>query len=196
MILFVGALKTSAQQWNGLTLISVYGQTTSSLVDTNGVTVKTWTLNGANGYSAYMIPGGTIFRTKLETSLVTPTIGGMTGQIQKIDYNGNLLWQYSYNSPTGILHHDFAVLPNGNVLATAYDVKTGTAIANAGSTSTETILMSERIIELQPVGTNSAIVVWEWKMWDHLVQNTNSLVANYYPSITDHPELFNINYIS
>jgi len=189
-------LKFSAQQYNGLTLVSVYGQSVITLVDTNSVVVKTWTLNGPNGYSSYLTPGGTLWRTVIEPPVVTPTFGGMTGQIQKIDYNGNVLWQYSYNSPTGILHHDFVTLPNGNVLCTAYDVKTGTTIAAGGSTSTETVLMSERIIELQPVGTNSANIVWEWKMWDHLCQNTNSLAANYYPSIVNKPELFDINYLA
>jgi hypothetical protein len=194
-LFFFLILKLGAQQWNGHTLISVYGQTSALLVDTNGATVHTWTFTSPNGYSSYMVPGGSIYRTVPVPPLVTPSIAGMTGQIQKVDYAGNVLWQYDYNSPQGILHHDFVVLPNGNVVLTAYDVRTGTAIPAAGSTSTETMLYSERLIELQPVGTNSANIVWEWKMWDHLVQNTNSLVSNYYSSIVNHPELFDINYI-
>jgi len=186
----------NAQQWNGLTLVAPYGTTNPRLVDTNGVTVKTWTVPGLGGYTTYMKPGGIIYRSVVEPPVVTPTFGGMTGQLQKIDYNNNVLWQYSYNNAQGILHHDIAVLPNGNILATAYDVKTGTAIPAAGSTSTASVLMSERILEIKPVGTNSAVIVWEWKMWDHLAQNTNSLAGNYYPSLVNHPELFNINHLS
>lgn len=107
----------NAQQWNGLTLVAPYGTTNPRLVDTNGVTVKTWTVPGLGGYTTYMKPGGIIYRSVVEPPVVTPTFGGMTGQLQKIDYNNNVLWQFSYNNAQGILHHDFAVLPNGNILA-------------------------------------------------------------------------------
>jgi len=197
IILCAASFNNFAQQWNGLTLIAVKSATTCRLVDTAGVTVKTWTCTGGgNGYPAYMIPGGTIYRTISVTSSVVPQNGGMTGRIQKIDYAGNLLWEYTYNSPQGILHHDITVLPNGNILATAYDVKNAADIAAAGCTSTVTEMWSERIMELEPVGSNSANIVWEWKMWDHLVQNVMPAANNYQTTIVDYPELWNINYQS
>ena len=48
-------------------------------------------------------------------------------------------------------------------------------------------------MELQPVGTNQATVVWEWHAWDHLVQEADPAKANYAP-VAQHPELLHVNY--
>lgn len=181
-----------AQQWDGLTLYSNMGSTLGYLIDTNSTVVKTWTFTGGTGYSTHMMPGGTIFRSVSNPGNAL-TGGGMTGRIQKVDYNGAVLWDYTYSSSSYCLHHDHCPLPNGNVLVISYDVKTA-ADATAAGCGTAMVIWSEKIMELQPVGTNSAVVVWEWKLWDHLVQNTNASAANYKASIADNPQLMNINY--
>merc|ERR1719476_614801 len=42
-----------------------------------------------------------------------------------------------------------------------------------------------------PVG--GAEVVWQWSMWDHLVQDYDPAKANF-GDVVAHPELFDINY--
>jgi hypothetical protein len=54
-------------------------------------------------------------------------------------------------------------------------------------------LWSEKIVELQPVGSNSANIVWEWKLWDHIVQDFDNTKPNF-GVVRDHPELIDINY--
>ncbi|MES2678803.1 MAG: aryl-sulfate sulfotransferase [Bacteroidota bacterium] len=184
----------NAQQWDGLTLYYTQNSNKGYLMDTNGVTVKTWTFTGNNGYSNHMVPGGNLFRS-VQNSGNALIGGGMTGRIQKVDYNGVTLWDYVYSSSTYCLHHDHCPLPNGNVLVISYDVKTATEVSAAGGTLTNT-MWSEKIMELKPVGTNSAVVVWEWKAWDHLVQNVDPNKANYQPSIDGNPQLLNVNYKS
>jgi len=193
---FLISLTVNAQQWNGLTY---YGNMSSSmgyLVDTNGTTIKTFTYTGSgnNGYSTHMMPGGDIWRSVSNTGNLLVG-GGMTGRIQKWSYNNVLLWDYVYSSSTYCLHHDHCPLPNGNVLVISYDVKTATDATNAGCSSAITI-WAEKILELKPVGTNSAVVVWQWNVWDHLVQNVNSTAANYQTSIVNNPQLLNINYLT
>lgn len=182
----------TAQQWDGLTLYVNQNSTLGYLIDTNGTAVKTWTFTGNQGYSAHMMPGGYIYRSLTNSGNVL-TGGGMTGRIQKVDYNGSILWDYTYSSSTYCLHHDHCPLPNGNVLVISYDVKTATDATNAGCSSAITI-WSEKIMELKPIGTNSAQVVWQWNVWDHLVQNVNASAANYQTSIVNNPQLININY--
>ena len=194
MLFLLGFIKTSySQQWNGLTLYSNSGSTLGYLIDTNSTVVKTWTFTGGNtGYSTHMTPGGDIYRSVVNTGN-TLTGGGMTGKIQKYNYTGTLLWDYTYSSSTYCLHHDHCPLPNGNVLVICYEVKTPTEVSNAGATMSITV-WSEKIMELKPTGLNTAAVVWQWNLWDHLVQNVNSSKANYQTSITDNPQLLNINY--
>ena len=191
---FFISLTSKSQQWNGLTYYGNNGSTSGYLIDTNSTVVKTFSFTGYgnNGYSTHMMPGGDIWRTVSNTGNILVG-GGMTGRIQKWSYTNTLLWDYVYSSATYCLHHDHCPLPNGNVLVISYDVKTATDATNAGCTSAITI-WSEKIMELKPVGTNSAIVVWQWNLWDHLCQTTNTLLPNYVSSIVNNPQLMNINY--
>ncbi len=192
---FITVLTINAQQWNGLTYYGNSGSTNGYLVDTNGTTVKTFTFAGfgSNGYSTHMMPGGDVWRSVSNSGSNILTGGGMTGRIQRWSYNNVLLWDYTYSSASYCLHHDHCPLPNGNVLVISYDVKTPTDAYNAGATSSITI-WSEKVMELKPVGTNSAIVVWQWNAWDHLVQNLYPTRGNYQTSIVNNPQRININY--
>jgi len=51
----------------------------------------------------------------------------------------------------------------------------------------------DKIIELQPVGTNNAVIVWEWKFMDHLMQDYYYTKLNF-GAVIDHPELIDINF--
>jgi hypothetical protein len=55
------------------------------------------------------------------------------------------------------------------------------------------VVLSEKIIEVEPVGDDQINIVWEWSAWDHLIQDYNSEKENY-GIVADHPELLNINY--
>ena len=199
LILIISVLffaNTFAQQWNGLTLYSNGNATTAYLIDTNNVAVKTWSnLVGGTGYSSYLAPGGTLVRSVKVTNAVF-TGGGASGGVQKIDYADNLIWDYTHSSSTYYTHHDHCVLPNGNVLLIAYELKTQADLTAAGGTLTLASIWPDKIIEVQPTGLNSGNIVWEWHIWDHLVQNVNISAANYQTSIVNHPELLNINYMT
>lgn len=190
---------TQAQQWPGYTLYSNGNATTAYLDDTSNVNIKTWTgLTGGTGYSSHLEPGGTLVRSVKITNSVFNG-GGASGRIQKVDYNGNITWSYDHSSNTFYTHHDHCVMPNGNVLLIAYELKSQTQLTAAGGTITSlssTGIWPDKIIEVQPTGATTGNIVWEWHFWDHLVQNVNTSAANYQTSIVDHPELLNINYLT
>ena len=185
-----------SQQWNGLTLYSNGNSTSAFLVDTSNVTVKTWSgLTGGTGYSSYLAPGGTLVRSvKVNNSVFNG--GGACGGIQKIDYNNNLIWDYTHSSTTYYTHHDHCVLPNGNVLMIAYELKNQSDLAAVGGTAALTSIWPEKIIEVQPTGLTTGNIVWEWHVWDHLVQNVDPTKSTYQSSIVNHPELLNVNYMT
>jgi len=115
LICLFGGLTLKAQQWGDYTLYSVMNTTTAYLIDTNSNIFHTWNLSGSTGYSSYLMPGGILWRTVSHPGN-TFNGGGMTGEIQKVDYNGTLLWDYVYSSTTYCAHHDICPMANGDVL--------------------------------------------------------------------------------
>ncbi len=128
-------------------------------------------------------------------------MGGSTGRVEIVDKSGNITWYHEDE----YMHHDICPLPNGNIIFIVYDPKTSTEITAAGgsastqsgptgpggSSSSSAARYYEKLIEINPQ-TNE--IVWEWHLWDHLCQNSNSSYSNYVSSISEHPELMNINY--
>ncbi len=183
-----------AQQWGDYTLYSQQNSTSTYLLDTNGTVQHTWTHSSSakTGYSSYLMPGGTLVRT-VARSGNSFTGGPICGEVQKIDYAGNITWDYVYSTTDYCTHHDICPLMNGNVLVIAYERKSAAQSTQAGSSSNIEI-WSEKIVEIQPTGATTGTVVWEWHLWDHLVQNHDSSKDNYQTSVSEHPELMNINY--
>jgi hypothetical protein len=182
-----------AQKWGYVTLIAKSNTNSVSLIDTNNQVVKQWTnLSGNTSYSSYLMPGGILWRT-IKATGTSFSGGGICGRVQKVDWNGNILFDYSINTTDKCSHHDICPLPNGNVMLIVYERKTAAEVQAAGGTP-NAVRWSEAIYELQPTGTNTANIVWEWHLWDHLVQNLYPTKANYQTSVLDHPELLNINY--
>lgn len=185
-----------AQQWGDYTLYST-GSTTV-LVDTGDASaakiVKTWTHSSSEktGYSSYLEPGGILWRT-VSRSGNSFSGGPVCGQVQKVAYDGTILWNFVYSTANYCTHHDICPMPNGNVLLISYELKSATEVTAAGG-SYSGAMWPDKIVEVKPTGATTGDIVWEWHTWDHLVQNTKSTAANYQTSILDHPELININY--
>ena len=47
--------------------------------------------------------------------------------------------------------------------------------------------MGTYIIEVEPIGNDSMKILWEWNLWDHLVQDFDS-TKNNFGVIENHPE--------
>ena len=54
-------------------------------------------------------------------------------------------------------------------------------------------MWSTAILELEIVPPNGANIVWEWHLWDHLVQDSDPSLPGY-GVVSEHPELMDINY--
>jgi hypothetical protein len=192
LVLF--GLQSVAQQWNGYFLVASQNATSATLYDTSWTSFHTWTgLTGSTGYSAYLMPGGYLWRAAKATG-TSFTGGPICGKVTKHDYNGTLLWDYTYSTTAYCTHHDIQPLPNGNVLVIAYERKTAAEVTAAGCTTFSSEMWPDKIVEIQPTGATTGTVVWEWHTWDHLMQNTDSTKANYVSSLVNNPQLMNINY--
>jgi signal peptidase I len=61
------------------------------------------------------------------------------------------------------------------------------------NTIQENTFTPDKIIEVKQTGPTSGDVVWEWHVWDHLIQDYDSSKDNY-GVVGDHPELIDINF--
>ncbi len=179
---------------DGYVLFAPTTSNTTYLIDKCGKQVKSWNSAYKPGQSVYILADGTLFHTG-NANNTTFNAGGKGGVVEKIDWNGNVTWSYSISDATKCQHHDAKVLPNGNVLVIAWEMKTNTQAIAQGRNSAlvPAVLWSEQILEIQPVGTNGGNVVWEWHLWDHLVQDFDVTKPNY-SSIASNPQVLNINY--
>lgn len=179
---------------SGYMLFAPLSSTTTYLIDACGEKVHEWTSSYTPALSAQLQPDGTLIRAG---NMANPNFsgGGSGGVIERWSWDGELLWSYTISNDSLCQHHDFTVLPNGNILVIVWDRRTGTdAIANGKDpAATNAYLWSERIVELQPLGTNDAVVVWQWRLWDHLVQAFDDALPNY-GVVAEHPERVNINF--
>jgi hypothetical protein len=165
---------------------------TAYLVNYDGSINHTWTSEYRPGEAVYLLEDNSVlFAIKL-----TYLFGGAGGGIQRISEEGTLLWDFRYFSDDFLSHHDFEVLPNGNLLLVAWEFKTREEAINAGKDPnklTGNSFMPEHIVEVKPTDPSSGDIVWEWHSWDHLIQDYDSRMDNY-GVVEDHPELIDINF--
>lgn len=197
----VGTITLDNSVINGYNLHYPHNQSNVYLLDNCGRVVHEWTddIIYKPGNVAILLENGNLVKTKRNTSVAGDAIwaGGGGAFIEIFDWNNNLLWSYELNNATERLHHDIAVTSTGNIIAIAWELKTKAEAIAAGRDSTsltDNELWPDKIIEIQPIGTDSANIVWEWKAWDHLVQDYDATKANF--GAVDNPKLININYDS
>ena len=179
---------------NGYILFAPVSYTDSYLIDKCGRLMHSWHSAYEPGQSLYLLPDGNLLRSgRIDNNNFIA--GGRGGIIELMDWDSNVLWSFIVSDSIQCQHHDIRPMPNGNILVVSWDYKSPAEAIVAGrdTAKLDTCLWPEKILELQPIGNDSAEIVWEWRVWDHLVQEYDSTKANY-GLVTDHPELINLNF--
>jgi hypothetical protein len=180
---------------DGQILFAPMLDTTTYLIDADGTVNHTWASSYLPGLAVKWLGNGTILRT---IQVGVGPGGGTGGGVQKVQWDGTVVWDFRYNTNGNLSHHDIKILPNGNVLLIAWETKTRNEAIAAGRNPNHVSLlglMPTHIIEVQPTGPTSGTIVWVWHTWDHLIQDYDSSKANY-GVVGDHPELVDINYVT
>ena len=172
-----------AQVQDGYIIVSSMMGRSTSLIDINKREVHRWTHTATGGYSVHLTEKGTIIRACTPSGVSGISGAASSGRIEEIDKDGNVLWSFTHKSNQYVLHHDVEPMPNGNVLAIAWEVKSAQEASEKGFTSNRGI-WPDKIIEVAPPsGTEPARIVWEWHAWDHLVPADQA---------SNHPELLSV----
>lgn len=181
-------------QSNGYTLFAPLWDTTTRLIDEKGNVVHTWAGKHVPGALALLAPDGRLWR---QVKLDNPNfqIGGSGGRLEQLDWDGNVIWSYELSTDTQCTHHDFAWLPNGNVLLLVWNKTSWLQAIAAGrdpALLSHSGMYLDSIFEIKPAKTGASIV-WQWFASDHLIQDYDSHKANYGDPAA-HPELIDFNY--
>jgi len=190
-----GLLEKTGAATPGYVLFNPFKSATTYLIDKDGQVVHTWTSELGISGGMYLRDNGNLFRTGVDIEAPVFGGGGQGGVFQEFTWEGELAWEYYFNSEDYRSHHDVELLPNGNFLAIAWEARTveeAIALGRDPEQIPEAGLWPDWIVELKPVGSNDAEVVWEWHWWDHVVQNFDETKENY-GVVADHPELLDVN---
>ena len=162
------------------------------LINNCGELVNSWLSTNAQGLSCKLDYEGNLLRAIVFGGNSSLDVGGGGGGgIEKLDWQGNQIWEYNANQSDFFQHHDVAPLPNGNVLAITWEFRPSSEAINAGRSSGQAMNPC-RIIEVEPSGTNGGNVVWQWQAFDHLIQDANAFADNF-GVVEDNPQRFDVN---
>ena len=168
----------------GYTLFSVRGTKKVYLIDPFGRIAHAWHLQDT-------LPGRALIHANLLDNGSLLVLG--KDGVWEVDPRGNILWQYRMSG----LHHDFIKMPNGNVTLLVQGRKTRNEAIAAGA-NPEFVpkdgIKYDYLVEVRPTGASGGEVVWEWSVWDHLVQDFDPSKPNY-GAVSERPELIDINFV-
>ena len=110
----VGVLVHEEGAQPGYTLIDCRPSTDIYLIDNDGRIINQWPSEYVPGNMAYLLDDGSLLRAGdpgplNDTEIIEPGDGGI---VERIGWDGELLWSFVYNDPEARQHHDIEPLPN------------------------------------------------------------------------------------
>lgn len=191
-----GLTLTTEGLTDGYILFSVPNSASVYLINRKGELVHEWKGNyGGIGRVAYLQDDGSIIQNAEDPDFPVFAGGGQAGRIQKIRWDNKLVWDFEYADEQAHVHHDMTVMPNGHILAIAWEARTAAEVLAAGRKPAlipKAGLWPDKIIEIEPQDDRHGKIVWEWHVWDHLIQDFDAKKLNY-GKPAGHPELLDIN---
>ena len=193
----VGLVLNDPRAAPGYTLLNPMTSNKTYLIDREGHVVHQWESDCYPALSARLLENGHLLRTGTLDVDKRPFGGaGAGGRVQEFNWDGELVWDFVFSSDKQLPHHDVTKLPNGNVLMIVWENKNAVeAIATGRKPSSieGNYLRSDSLIEIQPTGKTTGKIVWEWHIWDHLIQDFDPNVSNH-GEVAAHPERIDINF--
>lgn len=181
----VGLIVHHPKAAEGYLLFTPRSHSNIYLIDSFGRSVHTWEPKDSRYFHHAKL---------LETGNLMVLIYGDTSSIVELDSTGHIVWEYNYPG----MHHDFLLLPNGNILLLLRATKTRQEAIAAGANPKNIPpwgLEYDYLLEIKPTGPDEAKVVWKWSAWDHLIQDYYPDKENY-GAVAEHPGRIDINFIS
>jgi PKD repeat protein len=192
----VGLMLNDGRAFSGYTLFAPKQNTMTYLINNEGRMINRWTASKyPPGQSVYLLENGNLLRACMTKGKLSSG-GGEGGRIEEYDWNDNLVWELDFSTDTYMQHHDIRRLPNGNILMLVVEKKSYAEVIAAGFNPNKLqpevqqrgMMLPDYVVEIQPTKPAGGLVVWEWHVWDHLIQDYDPAKSNY-GVVKAHPEL-------
>lgn len=187
----VGLTNYTSDASDGYVLFAPLAFEKTYLIDQCGELVHDWEHRSFIGTATELLPSGNLLRAERVSSNINGA--GIGGRFIELDWDGNEVRSIEIATDTLHAHHDFTVLPNGNLLVMLWEAHDrDDALSQGGDGDLlDAEIWSERIIELAPTA-DSWEEVWRWRIWDHLVQDFNP-VADNFGVVSENPRRLDLN---
>jgi hypothetical protein len=184
----VGLFLNDEASFDGYTLFAPHFSSLTYLIDNEGKQVHSWFSPHLAVGAAYLLEDGSLIRVEQ----VDDVTGG---RVERFAWDGTLLWNVVYADEEHTQHHDVEPLPNGNVLMITWETRSELEAIAAGMNPAEigSTVLALHVIEVEPDGLTGGNIVWQWRVWDHLVQDFDPTKANF-GVVADHPGRMDANY--
>lgn len=189
-------LNDTTLAFKGYTLFAPKQNSMTYLINNEGRKINEWNASTyPPGQSVYLEENGHLLRTCMTPGQLG-TGGGEGGRVEEYDWNDSLVWSLDYSTPTYMQHHDIKRLPNGNIIMLVVEKKTYAQVIAAGfdpsrlnpEIAQKGFMLPDYVVEIQPGYPSGGTVVWEWHVWDHLMQDFDATKSNF-GVVSAHPEL-------
>ena len=109
---------------DGYTLMAPLGHNSTYLLNNCGEIINRWESEYAPGNEVFLTEEGNLWRAGKFPGEGLIGTGGRGGIIELLNWEGELLWSYERCSTEECMHHDFKLLPNGNLLILVWKAHT------------------------------------------------------------------------
>ena len=187
------------------TVFSPIQSTDTFLIDQQGNTVHSWQSEYRPGLSVYLLENGELLRTGVSSNkpaVFSGQLGGSAGVIEILDWDSKVIWSTTLATDSYLSHHDVEQLPNGNILAIVWEVKTAQQAKALGRTqvASDTLLAGAVYEICRSSSSNNCTdgeIVWRWSIWDHIVQDVDmTITSTYVNDISEHTDKIDLNYFN
>ncbi len=181
--------------FGGYTLFSPLNSKFVFLVGMDGEVVHRWETAYPPGEWLSFRPDGHLLRSARKPENPRFRGGGIGGLLQEIDWDGKVLWEFELADDYQTMHHDIEPMPNGDVLVIAWEhryLEDALAAGRDPSHVGDAGMWPDAVLQIRPVRPRGGEVVWEWHMWDHLVQDQDPEL-DLHGAIAEHAERLDVN---
>lgn len=182
----------------GYTLFMPLQSNRAFLIDCQGNVAHFWEGPTLNSGSALLLENGHLLYSGMyyNNGEAPPYGYPVAGEIVELDWDGKVVWTFDFASDGSWQHHDLEVLPDGDILFLAWELVPAEEVLQAGRDPAlvpEEGVLADAVYQVHKTDTGGEIV-WEWRVWDNLVQELDPSKDNY-GVVRDNPDKIDLNFL-